>query len=218
MFDNPGVGRSYIPAENFSLEAMSENIISLLDYLDIHHAYFIGHSLGASLLMQLCITHSNKVKKAMLCGGPATVPITAKYQIQGLQYAIERKFPDDYILLSVLPWLYGRRFLNDNKRLEKLKTSIIENPYPQPLAGFIAQTNVVFEYDISERLKEIKTACLIVAADEDLLLPIYSLEFLKQNINSSRLKVIGEGVGHMFHVEEPQQLTKLALDFFAENP
>ena len=217
VFDNPGAGRSYIPKENYSLKAMSNDIVSLLNALGINHAHFMGHSLGASLLMQLCIEHPNKIEKAMLCGGPATVPITAKWQIQGLKYAIERQLPDDYILLSVFPWLYGRRFLNDIGRLEKLKAGLMENPNPQTLAGFLTQTNVVLNFDISTHLKEIKKECLIVASDEDLLIPMHCLEFLKKNIIHSKLEVIGEGVGHMFHVEEPKQLTKLALNFFAGN-
>lgn len=217
VFDNPGAGRSYTPRENYSLKSMSNDIVSLPDDLGIDHANFMGHSLGASLLMQLCIEHPDKIKKAMLCGGPATVPITAKWQVQGLRYAIEHQLPDDYILLSVFPWLYGRRFLNDKNRVEKLKTRLIENPYPQTLAGFLAQTHVIAEFDISTRLKEIKNECLIVASDEDLLIPMHCLEFLKKNIIHSKLKVIGEGVGHMFHVEEPEQLIKLALNFFAGN-
>ena len=132
-----------------------------------------------------------------------------------MRYAIEHQFPDDYILLSVFPWLYGRRFLNDKNRIEKLKTRLMENPYPQTLAGFLSQTNVVLGFDISKRLKEIKTECLIVASDEDLLIPMHCLEFLKKNIINSKLSIIGEGVGHMFHVEEPEKLVKLALDFFS---
>ena len=81
----------------------------------------------------------------------------------------------------------------------------------------MAQIHVIAEFDISTRLKEIKNECLIVASDEDLLIPMYCLEFLKKNIIHSKFEVIGEGVGHMFHVEEPEQLTKMALDFFAGN-
>ena len=78
VFDNPGAGRSYIPKENYSLESMSNDIVSLLDSLGIDHAHFMGHSLGASLLMQLCVEHPKKIKKAILCGGPSTVPTHCK--------------------------------------------------------------------------------------------------------------------------------------------
>ena len=91
---------------------------------------------------------------------------------------------------------------------------LIENEYVQTLAGFLAQSNVVLEFDISSRLKEITTECLIVASDEDLLIPMHCLHFLEKNICNSRLEIIGEGVGHMFHVEEPEKLIKLALNFF----
>lgn len=106
--------------------------------------------------------------------------------------------------------------MSDQKRLEKLKARLINNPYPQALAGFLAQCHVISEFDISTRLQEIKTECLIVASDEDLLIPMHCLEFLKKNIINSKLEVIGEGIGHMFHVEEPEQLVRLALNFFED--
>lgn len=214
VFDNPGVGRSYIPKENYSLENMGKDIVSLLDHLNIQQANFIGHSMGAALLMQLCIAHSSKISKAILCGGPASVPVTAKLQVQALRYAIEHTFSQEYISLSILPWLYGRRFLNDKKRLKKLNIKLIGNQYPQTLAGFQVQANIIIDYDISSRLNEIKTECLIVASDEDLLIPLHCMQFLKKHIPNSELKIIGKGVGHMFHVEEPEQLVELAVNFF----
>jgi 3-oxoadipate enol-lactonase len=217
VFDNPGAGRSYVPTDNYSLEAMSKDIVALLDYLNIQRAHFIGHSMGAALLMQLCIEYPHKIEKAILCGGPACVPITAKMQIEGLRYAILHQFPNQYIFLSVLPWLYGRRFLSDTNRLEKLNIKFMENPYPQPLAGFILQANLLLDYDLSSRLQKIKADCLIVAADEDLLIPMHCLSFLKKHIPHSRLEIIDKGVGHMFHVEEPLQLAKLAKDYLGIN-
>ncbi len=215
VFDNPGAGRSYVPTGNYSLETMCKDIVALLDYLNIQRAHFIGHSMGAALLMQLCIECPHKIDKAILCGGPACVPIIARMQIEGLRYAIVHQFPSQYISLSVLPWLYGRRFLNDTKRLENLNIKLMENPYPQSLTGFILQADLLLDYDLSSRLQQIKTDCLIVAADEDLLIPIHCLSFLKKYIPHSRLEIISKGVGHMFHVEEPLQLAKLAQDYLA---
>lgn len=214
IFDNPGVGRSFVPEGDYSLEAMSKDIASLLDHLEIDCANFIGHSMGAALLMQFCVEQPKRVNKAMLCGGTASIPVTAKLQVQGLCYALEHEFPDEYISLSILPWLYGRRFLNDTQRLEKLSTKLTENRYPQTWAGFHAQTQALLAFDISSRLREIKAECLIVASDEDLLIPMHCAHFLEKNIRNSSLEVIGEGVGHMFHIEEAQQLSQLALKFF----
>lgn len=216
VFDNPGVGRSFVPKGDYSLEAMSRDIASLLDHLGIHRANFIGHSMGAALLMQLCVEQPKRVNKAILCGGTASVPITAKLQVQGLRYALENKFPEDYISLSILPWLYGRRFLNDKKRTEKLSVKSIENKYPQTLAGFCKQAQAVLAFDISSRLNEIKADCFIVASDEDLLIPMHCAHFLEKNIRNARLEILGEGVGHMFHIEEPEQLSRMALSFLQE--
>ncbi|OGT63565.1 MAG: hypothetical protein A3E85_04620 [Gammaproteobacteria bacterium RIFCSPHIGHO2_12_FULL_45_12] len=218
IFDNPCAGRSYIPNGNYSLASMSSDIVTLLDYLNIEHANFIGHSMGAALLMQLCIEYSQKVNKAILCGGPASAPITAKLQVQGLRYAIDHQFSDEYIALSVMPWIHGRRFLNDKKRVDKLNARYINNQYPQTVEGFRTQANVVLEFDISSRLKEIETECLIVASDEDLLIPLHCTQYLKNHIRNSELKIIGEGVGHMVHIEEPEQLIKLSLNFFQDIP
>ena len=214
IFDNPGTGRSFIPHGDYSLEAMTQDILGLLDHLGIEQAYFMGHSMGAGLLLQICLEQPQRVKKAMLCGGVAAVPITAKLQIQSLHYALEHEFPHDYIGLALLPWLYGRRFLSDSSRVEKLKAKLRGNPHAQTLEGFRAQVQIPLHFDISDRLKEISAECLVVASDEDLLIPMHCAQFLKDNLLNARLEIIGEGVGHMFHIEEPQQLSQLALQFF----
>jgi pimeloyl-ACP methyl ester carboxylesterase len=170
--------------------------------------------LGAALLMQLCIDQPKRVKKAILCGGPAVVPITAKLQVESLRYALEHNFSQDYISLTNVPWLFGRRFLEDKKRLKQWNAKLMANQYPQTFSGFQAQAQVVLNFDLSSRLKEITTECLIMASDEDLIIPMHCMQFLKKHIRNSKLEIISEGIGHMFHVEEPQQLSELALSFF----
>ena len=80
VFDNPGAGRSFVPKGKYSLQAMSDDIIQLLDHLGIKTAKFIGHSMGAALLMQICIDQPSLVKKAVLCTGTSHVPIRHVYR------------------------------------------------------------------------------------------------------------------------------------------
>jgi 3-oxoadipate enol-lactonase len=215
VFDNPGAGRSFIPDGDYSLQTMSHDIINLLDHLKIKTAKFMGHSMGAALLMQICIDYTDRVNKAVLCGGTSCVPITARLQIQGLKYAIEHGFSDEYVSLSILPWLYGREFFKDKKRVEKLKSSSSTNKYPQTLKGFRAQAQMLFNYDLFPSLQKITVKPLIIASDEDLLIPMHCADILKNNIPNARFEIIGNGVGHMFHVEEPSKLSQLALNFFS---
>ncbi len=215
VFDNPGVGRSFIPHRNYSLQEMSADVALLLDHLAIQQANFLGSSMGAALTMQICIDQPQRVKKAVLAGGPATLPITARLQMEGLKHSYEYNFDLDYIFLSILPWLFGPKFLSDKNRIEQIKRMLLANPYPQTLLGFTAQLHVLFNYNLAEKLATINTECLIVAGDEDLLVPMQYMKFLHKNIANAKIEVIGEGVGHMFHIEEPQQLTKVALSFFS---
>ncbi len=217
VFDNPGVGRSFIPESDYSLQKMCADVGLLLDSLDIQQAHFIGHSMGAALTMQMCLDQPQRVKKAVLAGGPAVLPITSRLQMEGLKYSYENNFDLDYVFLSVLPWLFGPKFLSDADRLAQVKNMLLTNPYPQTLAGFSAQLNVLHDYDLSAKLSEINTECLIVAGDEDLLVPMRYMNFLHENISGTQFEIIREGVGHMFHIEEPEQLTRSALNFFKIN-
>ncbi len=216
VFDNPGVGRSFIPESDYLLQDMCADIALLLDHLDIQQANFIGSSLGAVLTMQMCLDQPQRVKKAVLAGGPASLPITARLQMEGLKYSYENNFNLDYVFLSVLPWLFGSKFLSDTDKTAQIQKMLLTNPYPQTMAGFSAQLNVVFNYDLSAKLSGINKECLIVAGDEDLLVPIRYMKFLHESIPRAQWEIIGQGVGHMFHIEEPEQLTKLALNFFYE--
>lgn len=216
IFDNPGVGRSFIPQNNYSIRQMCGDIGMLLDTLNIQQAHFMGSSMGAMLTMQMCLDQSHRVKKAILAGGPAIVPITAKLQMEGLKYAYEHDFNLDYLFLSILPWLFGPKFLSNAARIAQIKKLLLTNPHPQTLAGFNAQLNALLHYDLSSRLSEINAECLIVAGDEDLLVPLRYMDFLHKGIPHSQFKIIEDGIGHMFHIEEPDQLSQLALNFLGD--
>ncbi len=62
-FDNRGAGRSDKPEPGFTLEDMADDTISLLDFLGIEKASFVGKSMGGIIAQWIGIKYPERVEK-----------------------------------------------------------------------------------------------------------------------------------------------------------
>lgn len=214
ILDNPGVGQSYIPPSNYTVSEHAKDLQLLLNHLNIKSAHFFGHSMGGAVLMQLCLQNKALVKKALVCCSAAKFPETTRLQTQAVRYAIEHQFSEEYIELFLAPWLYGRTYLRQQQQKTCGNDSYEERKQAQPFDGFLAQYNELFSCDLTTQLKNIECECLVVAAEEDLLVPHYASKEIAASIPGSSFFLLSKGVGHMPNVEAPDELCQIAKEYF----
>lgn len=76
-----GHGGSDADWESFGFEALGDDIIGLLDYLQIHKACFAGISMGAAVALNIAVRYPEKVEKLMLIRNAWTdSPMSGKVQ------------------------------------------------------------------------------------------------------------------------------------------
>jgi pimeloyl-ACP methyl ester carboxylesterase len=68
----------------------------------------------------------------------------------------------------------------------------------------IADPNGVFNWNIKNRLREIRRPTLVVAGEEDQATPVEANKFLADNITGADLHVIKD-VGHFYQLEKPAE-------------
>lgn len=212
LFDNRGSGQTDAPEIPYSLEMMAEDTVALMEALNIPDAHFVGHSMGGAIVMQMCIQHRDKVRKAMIAGSCAIIPQTARLQILSNRKFFESGTPPELIIESLLPWLYSNTFLSDPENIKNKVHEMLHKPYPQSPAGYYGQMDALMGFDLRENLKQIEAKTLIVAADEDLFIP-HSHHLLMKHIPEARLAMIKEQ-GHLFNVERPNEVIELIRKFF----
>ena len=62
--------------------------------------------------------------------------------------------------------------------------------------------NGVFNWNITDRLKDIKKPTLILAGEEDGATPVVANQFLADNIPGAKIKVLKD-IGHFLELENP---------------
>lgn len=212
LFDNRGAGQSEAPEIPYSIEMMAEDTVALLEELHIPSAHFVGHSMGGAIVMQLCIEHRDKVRKAVIAGSCAKLPETGKLQILSSRKLFDSGVSPEILIESRLPWIYSNAFLSDPENIKRVIHERLYTPYPQSPAGYYGQIDALISMDLREDLKKIEAKTLIIAGEEDIFFP-HAHHFLMKQIPNAKLAMI-KHQGHGFILEKPEECIQLIKEFF----
>ena len=182
---------------SISLELFTQDLYNLFDNLKLKNAHIFGFSLGALIAENFSLKYSQYVNSMVLFSSfsqckPQLTKIFQKLRKITLDEGIAGFF-DEMIEL-----VYTPEFISDHDEVYKYKKTAIE----MNSADVIVQSlNVCIDFNIKNRVSEIKARTLIFSGSEDILTPpIYSEELL-QDIFHSQLHSLCN-VGHNVMVPE----------------
>ena len=113
-----------------------------------------------------------------------------------------------------LPMLFSETFTKKNidKILAMRETSIAANP----VKAVINLANASMRHNLRDRVSEIHSPTLIVAGEQDILIPPRYSMILNEKIENSRLAVVND-CGHVPPIEKPDEFNTLVMSFLDEN-
>ncbi len=141
----------------FSLEAMSEDVAALLQFLKIPKADVMGYSLGGGVALQIAVRHPELVNKLVLVSA-----------------AIRRN--DFYPDILAQQAQVGAAAAEQMKQTPMYQSYMNINPHPdwaqllQKIGDFMKK-----DYDYSDAVRQLKAPTLIVAGDADIFPPKYAI-------------------------------------------
>lgn len=207
-FDNRGAGESDRPDQPYTMEIFADDIAGLMDFLNIEKAHILGWSLGGMIAQMFIVRHPTRINKAVLINTlpswPADKSGLEMYKNSQIEsYNAKLKDPEN-IFYEKAKMGFSRKFLKEMKEdpkkkfhglfsAEDLIEQSITNPSRPP--DIINQTNALGNYNLLERLKEVKSETLIICAEKDRQTPKLMNEKIHKQIPNSKLIVL-EGVGH----------------------
>lgn len=213
IFDNRGSGQSSSPEGPYTIEMLAEDTAGLLKALHVSKCFAIGHSMGAAILQQLCLSHPELVRKGILANAFAKAPNKWKWQMEWTAKLIDLNIDDRLIIEGILPWIYSEEFMGDPEKIQQAVQWSLNNPYPQPLAGLKGQTHALAQFDLRPHLKEIRTPLVVAAGDEDIGFPLFCAEELVENIPEAELYIF-QGQAHMILDERKEEFLELIKGYF----
>jgi len=188
-FDMPGIGQSPDPLVPYSMLSMAMTTSIVLDRLEIERVDVLGISWGGSIAQQFALQHRPRVGCLILAAtaaGVLMVPGNAKAMAR---FTNPREFTVGNAIRRTLALMY-------NGGGAGIPVSLNAASPPSPV-GWLCQVGAMFGWSSLPLLPLLDVPTLIIAGEEDNVVPPVNSRLLHAMIPGSRLRLV-QGGGHLF--------------------
>ncbi len=211
IFDVPGAGRSPPPKRPYRLFTMARLARRLLDHLGYGSVDVMGVSWGGGLAQQFVIQYPKRVRRLVLAatamGGATMLPGNPRVLLKMVN---PRRYLDKGYMKRVAPELYGGA-LRDDPDAIKLFTDHARGGDP---VGYRYQLLAMLGWTSLPWLWRIRQPTLVLAGNDDPLVPLVNARLHAWLLPDARLRVIDDG--HLFMLTHAQETARLIGEFLAE--
>lgn len=192
-FDIPGVGGSPAPPRPYRLPQVARTLARLLDLLGYAQADVLGMSWGGALAQQFAFTERVRCRRLVLVAtAPGFTAVPPRPSVAAAMLSPRRYF-DHRHMLRTAPGIYGGRVLADPGLLAPLIPTFSNDGRT---AGYINQVLATWGWTSLPFLPFVRQPTLVLAGDDDRLVPCVNGKILARMIRHADLFVYKGG-----HVE-----------------
>lgn len=209
--DLRGHGDSDVPPGPYSMSQFADDLLAVLDHLALPRVHLVGFSLGGMAALQLALDHPSRLRSLCLVNsGPRALEgrLRRVWEL-GLRTAMIR--------LLGMPRL-GRLLASRLFPLASqaaLAEQFVAQLSVMPRRAYLDSLRALRDWDVSERLGELRIPALVVAADGDYT-PVASKRSYAARMPDARVAVVLES-RHATPLDQPGKLNALLLEFFSGN-
>jgi pimeloyl-ACP methyl ester carboxylesterase len=211
-FDNRGAGRSEKPKMDYSIHLFADDTAGLMKTLGIKNAHVLGISMGGYIAQELAINYPNMVRSLILgctsCGGERAVLMSPERM---KKFTANEGLTPEEILRKDMDIYFSDEFIQEHP--DKVEEFVgISLRYYQPPDAFERQFAACLKHDTVDRLDAISSPTLIMAGDDDPLVPSENSRILKELMPSAQLYFFS-GNRHCFFIEEAAHFNQKIIAF-----
>jgi aminoacrylate hydrolase len=200
-FDHRGVGRSR-GAPPYSLQQWARDLLALLDHLGLDRVHLVGHSTGGLIAQVFAAEHPERVR-AVVLGGTWLRPDERFRALFRLRRDVLRALGAD---------AYGR--------FGELLTRPVNraDSWSEPSSAAVdrnitcARIDVLLTQDGTAYAARIQADTLVLASDDDFLIPPYLSQDLTACVPHARYRSLSDG-GHFFPRTRADAYNRIVADF-----
>jgi 3-oxoadipate enol-lactonase len=213
LFDNRGCGQSDCPDYPYTMEMLAKDVVELCRVLNFGHVHMVGNSMGAKIVQTIAYKYPEILLKGVACNAGMKVDIKYALVAKHLVEFIEAKINVRSVIEALtLPWVYSSNFLQQPGMVDTIVNIIMNDPNPTSLLGLKNQLHTLTTFDSTSWVSKIKTPCLIIGSDEDLIVSAFQTVELAQEIPNAEYYCF-KGAGHLPHIEQPKLFTEVVMQF-----
>jgi len=225
-FDNrdAAFGKTDKPSSPYTIRAMADDTIGLMDHLGIDKAHILGYSMGGIIAQELAINYPERVRKLILAAtfsGLEDVMAEVTSEVlknvglrEGFSEEDARSVDIREALSSIIPLAF-------NSMLYRMILIYVapETYLYARLGGFkglMGQIEAIVGCNTLDRLHTIQAPTLVITGAEDKLVPARSSDVIASKIPNTKLVKV-EGGSHGYVMEMRGSFNKEVLDFLRAN-
>ena len=208
--DLRGHGKSPVPPRPYTLEAMADDLVAVLDRHDVAKAHYVGLSLGGMIGQAFALNHAERLGRLVLANTTSSYGPEGHAMWQARARAVESGG------LAAIKDMVMSRYFSDAFREEHPRTvdEVARRFLQTPAQGYLGCCDAIAELDFTRDLSRIHARTFLIAGEKDAGTPPAMSEAIAARIPGARLAVI-PGAAHLSAVERPAEFNALVRDFLA---
>lgn len=207
-YDIRGHGQTQATPGPYHLSQLSDDVHALLVHLGIQSTHWIGLSLGGMIGQTFAIQHPEMISHAVIADSSGKgAPNAAMMWGERAKLALSQGMAP-LVEPTLLRW-FTQDYREKNPDLMAQIGQMIANTPSEGYAGCCA---AIAGLDTLEKLRELRTPCLVMVGEQDMGTPPAMSELIHQHWPASRCVVL-ENAAHIANIEQAQAFTESVMDF-----
>jgi 3-oxoadipate enol-lactonase len=212
-FDNRGIGATDRPAGPYTARQLADDTKALVDHLELDRFHLLGVSMGGMIAQEYALAYGQDLASLTLaCTYAAPGPFCSRMFALWADMAGQMGVPA--VMRDVTLWAFTVPFFSDRPDdAAEFETAMAG--LDQSLEAYLAQLNVIQTHDTTQRLAGIGVPTLVLAGEEDILIPVRLSRSLHDAIPGARWATVPGG--HACLWESPGPFNQTVVDFVREH-
>lgn len=206
--DMRGHGASEASAGPYTLEALADDVIAVMDSLAITEAHWVGLSIGGMIGQSLLLRYPDRFISATLCDTSSIVPSTALSAWAERVNKVESEGLESIADTTMERWFTADFRASSQSAVEKIRTQFISTSD----TGYIACCRAIMQLNYTEQLTKIDTPTCIIVGSDDIATPVSASETIHQHVSGSALHIL-DNAAHLSNIEQFEDFNRILADF-----
>ncbi|GAA2007449.1 alpha/beta fold hydrolase [Nakamurella flavida] len=208
-FDNRGIGASDTPAGPYTTARMAADAKGLVDALGLTDFHLLGVSMGGMIAQEYALAYPQDLASLTLaCTYAAPGPFCSRMFAFWGDLAPKLGVP--FVMRDVSLWAFTVPFFEERTD-EAAEFEAGMAQLTMPVEAYLAQLHAIQVHDTTARLAEITVPTLVLAGEEDILIPVRLSRRLHEGIAGSQFVTVPGGHASLWESPEPFNAAVLAF-------
>lgn len=206
IYDHRGTGRTggEVPVDG-GIAAMADDVMEIVSQLNIARFHFMGHALGGLIGLDIALRWPDYLDRLVLINAWSKVDEHSLRCFEARIALLENTGVEAFVRAQPL-FLYPAVWMSENA--ERLARDDLHGvAHFQGRDNVLRRIDALRRFDIDERLADIKSDTLVIAAKDDLLVPYTRSLRLAEGLEHAELMVFDAGA-HAVNITEADDFNR----------